>query len=166
MQVSDIMTRRLVTVAPYDRLALVRTIFDNVAFHHLLVVERRRLVGVLSDRDYLKAISPKIGFEAATDRDLATLDQRVHQVMGRDLVTLGPAAGVAEAVACFLAHRISCLPVVDDERRPLGILSWRDIFGAWHAQQQAVLPASAQAPPTASSTATATASSGSPARTG
>ena len=37
-------------------------------------------------------------------------------------------ATAADAVALFLAHKISCIPVVDDGFRPVGIVSWRDLL--------------------------------------
>ena len=58
------------------------------------------------------------------------MKKRVHQIMSRDLVTAGPDITVAEAAARMLSERVSCLPVVDDNRSPLGILTVRD-FVAW-----------------------------------
>jgi acetoin utilization protein AcuB len=50
--------------------------------------------------------------------------------MTRRPVTLGPRATVAEAVSLLLAHRISCIPIVDEEFKPVGIVSWRDLLRA------------------------------------
>jgi acetoin utilization protein AcuB len=127
MQVRDIMTVRVVTVEMDDRLDVVKQIFDSLNFHHLLVVdERKRLSGVVSDRDLLRALSPYIGGVAETARDIATLNKRVHQIMSRKLVTLHPQASIAECVQQFLEHRISCVPIVDADFKPIGIVSWRD----------------------------------------
>lgn len=73
MQVSEYMTTRLVTVEMDDTLDTVREIFDNTGFHHLLVVERGEVVGVLSDRDLLRHLSPYVGTASETARDAATL---------------------------------------------------------------------------------------------
>jgi len=129
MVVSDIMTARIVTVGMDDRLELVKEIFDTVHFHHLLVVdEHKKLSGIVSDRDLLRALSPYVGSAAETARDVATLNKRVHQIMTRRAVTLPAQAAIAEAVNLLLAHRISCIPIVDDEFKPVGILSWRDLL--------------------------------------
>jgi acetoin utilization protein AcuB len=129
MVMRDIMTARVVTVEMDDRLEVVKEIFDTVNFHHLLVVdEHKRLSGVLSDRDLLRALSPYVGSVTETARDLATLNKRVHQIMSRHPITLHPQSGVAEAVNLLLAHRISCIPVVDDDFKPVGIVSWRDLL--------------------------------------
>src|SRR5882672_4642975 len=129
MTLGKIMTARIVTVDMDDRLEVVKEIFDTMRFHHLLVVdEHKRLSGVLSDRDLLRALSPYVGSAAETARDLATLNKRVHQIMSRHPITLRPHSSVAEAVNLLLAHRISCIPIVDDEFKPVGIVSWRDLL--------------------------------------
>ncbi|MHB8722881.1 MAG: CBS domain-containing protein [Steroidobacteraceae bacterium] len=65
------------------------------------------MIGVVSDRDLLRALSPYVGGAAETNRDLATLIKRVHQIMTRRPLTLRPQSASAE---------------------PVGILSWRDLL--------------------------------------
>jgi acetoin utilization protein AcuB len=125
----NIMTARVVTVEMDDRLEVVKDIFDTMRFHHLLVVdEHKKLSGVLSDRDLLRALSPYVGSAAETARDLATLNKRVHQIMTRQPITLRRESGIAEAAQLMLKNRISCIPIVDDEFKPVGIVSWRDLL--------------------------------------
>lgn len=124
------MTKKIVTVELDDTLATVKGIFDNLKFHHLLVIESDKLIGVVSDRDLLKAISPNIGTISATFSDEATLNKRVYQVMTRKPITLSPEAPIGDAVGLFNTHRVSCIPIVDREFRPVGIVSWRDILKA------------------------------------
>ncbi len=128
MELQHLMTRRLVTVEMDDTLETVKEIFDELHLHHVLVVEHRRLVGVVSDRDLWRALSPYINSMVETARDVATLNKRVHHVMSRKPKTLGPEAPVSTAIELMLTHRISCVPVVDSDRRPIGIVSWRDIL--------------------------------------
>lgn len=128
MRIEKIMTSRVVTVGFDDTLATVKEIFDAVKFHHLLVVEEGELQGVVSDRDLLRAMSPFIGSVVETQRDVGTLGKRVHQIMSRKPITLPPDAHIKEAIKLFLAHEISCIPVVDGNFRPIGIVSWRDVL--------------------------------------
>ena len=128
MRLQDVMSKQIVTVELDDKLAVVKGIFDATKFHHLLVVEENRLFGVVSDRDLLRALSPFIGSAVEGPRDVATLNRRVHQIMTRKPITLGPDDEIGDAVNLFLAHRISCIPVVDGEFRPIGIVSWRDVL--------------------------------------
>ena len=128
MQVEQIMSANPVTVGLDDRLWRVKEIFDNHKFHHLLVVDDGRLVGVLSDRDVLRWVSPHVGTNRVTVNDLSTLDIPVHRVVTRKLVTLAPEADVFDAVDVFNRHNISCIPIVDGEGAPIGIISWRDVM--------------------------------------
>jgi acetoin utilization protein AcuB len=130
MSVRDIMSKTVVTVEMDDKLRTVKEIFDHMKFHHLLVVEAGKLIGVVSDRDLLKALSPKLGTISESEKDAATLNKRVHQIMTRNPMSLHPEASVLDAVNMFNTHRISCIPIVDIDRQPVGLLSWRDILKA------------------------------------
>lgn len=128
--VEEIMSKTVVTVKMDNSLKVIKEIFDSTGFHHLLVVESDRLLGVISDRDLLKALSPNIGTLSETVRDTACLNKRAHQIMTRKTVTLGPDAAILDAIEVFNTHNISCIPVVDDQHKPVGIISWRDILKA------------------------------------
>ncbi len=65
MKISSIMTRRVVTVEMDDSLQIISEIFENVKFHHILVVENQKLVGVISDRDLIDR----------EEHDIITLDK-------------------------------------------------------------------------------------------
>jgi acetoin utilization protein AcuB len=128
------MTSRVVSVELDDSLETVKRIFDSVKFHHLLVVgSDKRLLGVISDRDLLRAISPYVGTLAEQARDLATLKKRVHQIMTRAPITLTAEASTEDAVQLFLEHRVSCIPIVDESFRAVGIVTWRDILKSLRA---------------------------------
>jgi len=130
MNIEEIMSKDLVTIGMDDSLKTVKAIFDNASIHHLLVVESDKLFGVISDRDLLKALSPNIGTLAETNRDTITLNKRVHQLMTSKLVTLTPDAEISDVIEIFNNHDVSCIPVVDDKDKPVGIISWRDILKA------------------------------------
>ncbi len=130
MKAKSLMSDKLVTVELDDTLATVKDIFDHVNFHHLLVVEGKSLMGVISDRDLLKAISPNVDSVAATTKDLATLNKKAHQIMARHPKTVSVEASVADVVELFNAQPISCIPVVNENNEPVGIISWRDVMRA------------------------------------
>lgn len=130
MIVEKLMSAPIVTVELDDSLKVVKHIFENAKFHHLLVVEDNILYGVISDRDLLKAISPHIGTPKETAQDTVTLNRRVHQIMTRKPITLSPKADVYAAINIFNQHSISCIPIVNEKGNPVGIISWRDILRA------------------------------------
>jgi acetoin utilization protein AcuB len=128
MIINEIMTPHPVCVGLDDRLSTIKQIFDERHFHHVLVVEEGVLVGVISDRDLLKAISGNIGTQRVTVNELASLDKAAHMIVTRKPITLMAGALLSEALAIFNSNRISCIPIVDADMAPIGILSWRDIL--------------------------------------
>jgi len=58
MSVAKIMTREVLMIGMDDTLETMFEVFQKHKFHHLLVVEDDELVGVISDRDLLKEMSP------------------------------------------------------------------------------------------------------------
>ncbi len=129
MTLRELMTARVVSVEADDTLEAVKKIFDSVKFHHLLVIDSgKKLTGVISDRDLLRALSPYVGTPSENARDTATLKKRVHQIMTRQPITLPAEAQVPDAIKVFLEHRVSCIPIVDKDFKPIGIVSWRDVL--------------------------------------
>lgn len=126
--VSEIMSRRVVTVSPDDTLAVVRRLFDEHRFHHLIVAEKGVARGVLSQRDLLKHLSPFVGTLSEARKDAWTLEKRVHQVMSRTIVWAQPETPITEAALMMAANRISCLPVLSDKGHPVGIVTTVDLL--------------------------------------
>jgi len=124
------MTNTIVTVEMDDSLNVVKDIFEQVSFHHLLVVDNEVLYGVISDRDLFKALSPSLGTEAETKRDLFSLNKKAHQIMSRKPITLYAEDDVYKAIDIFIEGSFSCIPVIDSDNIPIGIISWRDILRA------------------------------------
>ncbi|MEL4399877.1 CBS domain-containing protein [Shewanella algae] len=129
--IADIMITRVVTVEMDDRLSVAKEIFHHAGFHHLLVVDDEgKLEGVLSERDLLRALSPNLGSDTASSRDLETLNKRAHQVMSRNPVTVAPHVGLAQASRLLLEKDIGSLPVLEDGEI-VGIVTWKDLLRAY-----------------------------------
>ncbi|WP_108127241.1 CBS domain-containing protein [Saccharospirillum mangrovi] len=130
MSVSDFMTKDPVTVGTAHTLASIRELFEVHHFHHVLVTEHRKLIGIISDRDVLKALSPFVGKSDEEIRDSHTMIMRAKILMTRDPMTVSPDAPIIDAVRLMHDKGLSCVPVVDDTGVPLGILTWRDLVRA------------------------------------
>ena len=126
--IEAIMTRHVVQVPMDTTLEQIRALFDHHRFHHVIVTEHSRPVGVISDRDILKHISPYAGTMGEKPRDSATLKKKAHQIMSRELVPVALETGVVEACGMMLEHEVSCLPVVGDRGICVGIVTWRDLL--------------------------------------
>ena len=88
-----------------DSLHTIKELFEATGFHHLLVVEGRKLTGIISDRDLLKALSPFIDTISERARDRATLERRAHQIMTRDVIAVKEHSSVLNAISTFNRHR-------------------------------------------------------------
>lgn len=130
-RVRDIMSSPVHTVNMDDTLLTVKNTFDRVRCHHVVVMEQKRIHGVVSDRDVLRVISPFVGNESMErQQDRNTTKRRVHQIMSREPVTVGPEETVVAAAETMFANHVSCMPVAADEGHLLGIVTTRD-FVRW-----------------------------------
>jgi CBS domain-containing protein len=109
---ADIMKVNLRTICAYSdvRLAVGEMTHDQI--RHLLVVDDRgKLVGIVSDRDLLRA---------------PACESCVGEVMSREVQTVGPATPAATAAEKLLNGKLSALAVVDSQGRPIGIITSTD----------------------------------------
>jgi arabinose-5-phosphate isomerase len=86
----------------------------------MLLDDEGRLAGIFTDSDLARLIEVR--------RDDA-LDRPIAEVMTSRPITVGPNVRAAEAVELFQRHKISELPVVDVDGRPLGLLDITDLIG-------------------------------------
>jgi acetoin utilization protein AcuB len=128
MLVSEVMTKNVVKVAPDLDLSTLRELFTKTGFHHLLVVDGETLVGVISDRDLLRTVSPFVGTLAERHQDRDTLYRKAHQLMSRALIVARPDDDVRTAAFFLVEKKISCLPVVSEDGKLEGIVTWRDLL--------------------------------------
>jgi acetoin utilization protein AcuB len=128
MKAQDIMVKNVICVEMDERLPNIRKIMETNGFHHIPVTEKGKLVGIISDRDLLRLISPFINKVSEQPRDLDTLNRAAHQAMTRQPITVKADTSIEEIIAWFKRVDISCLPVVDDEHNVIGIISWRDLI--------------------------------------
>lgn len=128
MSISQIMSKKLITLDIDDDLNKAKILFEQNNIHHILVLNNKELAGVITDRDLYKHLSPYIGTSKETPRDSTLLHKKVHLVMSRDLITTNENSSLNEAVMLFHKNHISCLPIINDEYQPVGIISWRDII--------------------------------------
>jgi len=135
MKIASIMTNRVATVEMDDTLRAINNIFCQAKFHHLLVIENGKLVGVISDRDLLKASSPFLDTPAERPCDVARLSRKAHQIMTREPITINADTTVAEAVSILMKKNVSCLPVVSPQGKIEGIVTWKDLLKAYMALQ-------------------------------
>ncbi|WP_412069930.1 CBS domain-containing protein [Rubrivirga sp. IMCC43871] len=127
MTLRDLMTRHVEAAAPGETVLDARDRFRSGGFRHLPVVEHGRLVGVVSDRDLLRAAGPFLG-DSEFDPDVGPgLDRTLREIMSRHPVTADPTMSIEEAADTMLREDVSALPIVD-EGHLVGIVTTADVL--------------------------------------
>jgi acetoin utilization protein AcuB len=138
--VAALMSRPLITIAPDAQLWQARATMSSHGVHHLLVRDRGKIVGIVSDRDIAHRMSPGGPRSVPTRHEEEAMRRRVLQIARFEIVTIPPTATIEEAAALILERDISALPVVDAAGEYVGIVTSRDLLRGLLA---CVLPAAA-----------------------
>lgn len=122
MLVQEIMHSPVMVLPITATLGEAYALFEKHGFRHLPVVEGKRLVGILSDRD--------LRFATSSFCDIPhTADDPVTLAMSPRVLTADPLDPVEDAAKIMREHKIGCLPVVDGEE-VVGILTGMDLLDA------------------------------------
>lgn len=131
MRVEDLMTQKVFTVEPQDMIDRVFFLIHYEKVRHLPVVEKGKVIGIVSDRDLYKTLGPKsnsnsIAAEGTTE--LHVLPKKVAHIMHRGVITVQTDTYASKAASLMAENRIGALPVVDNKNKLVGILSATDIL--------------------------------------
>lgn len=132
MKVKDLMSKKLFTVGPEDMLDKVFFLFNFEAIRHMPVVEKGKVVGVLSDRDLKKIMGArrKIVTDKVDGTQFTVHARKVRTIMDRGVTTIGPDEKAADAAAIMAKRKIGCLPVVK-KGKLVGMITSTDILRAY-----------------------------------
>ena len=119
LRVEQYMTTDIFTVGEDESLDLVACLMEWKRIRHVPVEDRHhRLVGLVSYRSLLRLMA---------QGGSRTRQVPVAELMTRDTVTVSPRSSTLEAIDLMRQHKVSCLPVVKDERL-VGIITERDFM--------------------------------------
>ena len=113
MTVERYMTPNPISVRPDTSLRKAQDLLHAHQIRHLPVVQRRRLVGIITDRD-LRQLFPS---PLATPEELERFGSdgarvKVRDVMNRRILSVTPDTRTHRAARLMVEHRIGCLPVL------------------------------------------------------
>jgi CBS domain-containing protein len=140
--VKETMTEKVVCLGVGDNMATAIDAMKSGKFRHVPIVDNKgKLIGILSDRDVLRYLPfvcgqrlPGTGaFRSSlfhVDIRDPSLDLPVTSIMTRNVTHILPDCVFYDAVKMLHELKISCLPVVDKEKKLLGIITVTDVLRA------------------------------------
>ena len=114
-QAEDLIEREVVAVGPEATVTEVERVMRQYGVGGVPVLEDGKVIGIVSRRD-IRAILPKQG------------DAKITAYMTKKLITASEDITVENALETMYANKVERLPVVDAERRLVGIITMRDIL--------------------------------------
>ena len=120
MQVKSAMTIKVITADREQLLPEAFSVLQEYRFHHLPVVDDKKIIGIVSDRDILRISS----FEGG---QVVVPSVPVTEVMSTPVVTCTPVTTIARASKLMTENRIHCLPIIQFEHF-IGLVTSTDIL--------------------------------------
>ena len=128
MLVENWMNRKVITVDADDSMMDASKILKEHSIRMLPVLERGKLVGIVTDRD-LKRASPSDATSLEVHELLYILaNMKIKEIMSRNPITVPFDYTVEEAAEVMLKHKISGMPVVDHEGMVVGTITQTDLL--------------------------------------
>ena len=118
MKISEIMTKAAVTDSADDTIAEACEKMRHAQTSSILIMDGERLVGIVTERDVVKAVA----------RGLDPKETRVKDLMTTDMITIGPMTTLKEAANIMATKWIRHLPIVEGSK-VVGMISQRDLTG-------------------------------------
>lgn len=126
--IKDIMTRRVITVNPDDRIVHARRLMIDNSVARLVVVDSGTIAGIITAKDMAKTI---IEFKKRVPEKYQHSQIRnlfVQEVMSQTIETTTKESSIAEVADIMVEKEFSGMPVSDDSNKVQGIVSKTDLL--------------------------------------
>jgi len=124
--ISEVMTRDVHTLSPDDSVVRAAQAMDELDVGSIPVFDGEKLVGMVTDRDIvLRAVARHISLEQT----------RLDQIMTPEVTWCFDDQSVDEVMATMCDARIRRLPVIDRDRRLVGIVALGDLASKGHGEK-------------------------------
>jgi len=134
--VKDWMTRNVVTITPDTTLPEAHRLMTEKRVRRLPVMRNDFLVGIITLGDVRGAEPSGATSLSIWELNYLLSQLKIEEIMTRNLITISPYATIGQAAETMLEYKVSGLPVVDGEMKPVGIITESDIFRmvvqGWH----------------------------------
>lgn len=117
MQISEIMHKGIVSVSPNETVRRVAELMKSEDVGAVPVVENERAVGFVTDRDIVISCVAE-GYD---------VNGPVSKAMSGEVVSISQDQDVEEASRLMQANQVSRILVVDENQRPIGMVSLQNL---------------------------------------
>ena len=133
MYVRYYMTASPVIVSPETSVGDASDLLEEHDIRHLPVVDKEgKLVGMVTDRDIRSAFPSNIVDKGELQEQLARVQNLpVTDIMSTKTVVLRTVSTLDDALLFFEKRSVGALPVLDEQGKVVGILSFNDLMKAW-----------------------------------
>jgi CBS domain-containing protein len=113
----EIMSKEVISLTPTDRVSKAIAIFKEHGIHHIPLVEKNALVGMVSDRDVMWL-------------DLMELDKEatLSQFMSKIVIVCDDQTAIDHLAHVFYREGVNGMCVMDEKHHLIGIVTHRDIL--------------------------------------
>jgi acetoin utilization protein AcuB len=132
--VKDIMTYNVKTLTLDDTIGMCLEIMTENKIRHIPVFDittdkeaRPYFVGIVSQRDVFRQISPYLGKDAKADSDMMALRQLLAQIVTRKPKYASPETPIQDATKLMVENRVDSVPVLS-ENDLVGIVTSTDVL--------------------------------------
>lgn len=130
IKLKEIMVQPAVTAYEDEPFAVVEKKFRENFIRHLPIVDGMDvLVGLITQRDLYRIVSPHVNEEGTYVYDEEMLeDFMLSKVMTHNPLALKPEDTLGKAVEIMARKKIGCIPIVDDRKKIVGIVTETDVL--------------------------------------
>jgi acetoin utilization protein AcuB len=127
-KVREWMTDNVLTTRRDTSISSAHQIMIENHVRRLPVIEQGKLVGIITIGDVREASPSNATTLSIWELNYLWAQLTVEKVMSRKLYTVSPDSSMLDAAELMLEHKVSGLPVLDENERVVGIITESDIF--------------------------------------
>lgn len=127
LPVKDVMSKKLITLHPKDKLSRAKEIFSEYDIHHIPILVKDKVVGILSMGDILFLEGVVTNSFDEFIRSKRYEESSVDEYMTANPICIDHSKTLADAIEILIEFRINAIPVVGDDMIK-GIITTFDIL--------------------------------------
>lgn len=129
VKVEDLMSKPLITCHPMTPIIRVQKLMISKDIRRIVLVRDNKLLGIATIDDILRYYcSNDILEKVKKGLEDWVMNTPIGEIANPNVVTATPEMEVSEAMELMKKHDIGSLPVVDENKAPIGIITERDVL--------------------------------------